>query len=90
MSKTKFYLSNIDKDVRRILGKRLYGVCEELNGGWIYVIRSNGDIEYHLNGRADIKLKRYMREHKRSRLYKAWTGCKNGYNLRFEVEDGLY
>ena len=81
----RVYFSTIDKDVRRVLGKRLYKECEEANGGWIVAERSNGDAEYHLNYKASDKLKRYMKEHRRSRLFRAWTGC-SGINVRFEVD----
>lgn len=85
MSKT-IYFSTIDKDVRRILGKRLYHECEENNGGWIVGERSNGDAEYHLTNNAYLKLRKYMLEHKSSRLTKSWVGIKDGTNLRFEID----
>lgn len=82
----KVYFSTIDKDVRRVLGKRLYKECEDKNDGWIVAERSNGDVEYHLTSRAYYKLREYMMNHKKSRLYKSWTGIINGYNIRFEVD----
>lgn len=82
----KYSRSTIDKDVRRVLGKRLYKKCEEENGGWIFAERSNGDIEYHLNSDAYYKLRKYMLEHRNSRLYKSWVGIKDGYNVRFEID----
>ena len=48
----RIYFSTIDKDVRRVLGKKLYRECEENNGGWVVAERSNGDAEYHLNSKA--------------------------------------
>lgn len=82
----RIYFSTIDKDVRRVLGKKLYKKCEEENGGWIVAERSNGDAEYHLNYTAFSKLKKYMVEHRRSRLFKSWTGCNDGLNIRFEID----
>ena len=80
------YWSTIDKDVRRVIGKRLYEASKEKNGGWIVAERSNGDIEYHLTSTAYKKLKRYMLEHQKSRLYKSWTGIRDGTNVRFEID----
>ena len=79
-------ISTIDKDVRRVIGKKLYKQCFEMNDGWIFAERSNGDIEYHLNPKAYHKLKKYMLEHRKSRLYKSWTGTRDGFNIRFEVD----
>ena len=84
MTRKVYDLSTIDKDVKRVIGKRLYKKCEDKNGGWIFAERRNGDAEYHLNSEAYNKLRKYMMEHKSSRLYKSWTGCKDGYNVRFE------
>lgn len=86
MVRKRIYFSTIDKDVRRVIGKRLYKECEEENGGWIVGERSNGDAEYHLNQKAYLKLKKYMDEHRQSRLYKAWTGCTDKFNIRFEID----
>lgn len=83
---SKVYLSTIDKDVRRVLGKKLYKQIEEENGGWIIAERSNGDAEYHLNYDGYAKLRDYMLKHRNSRLSKSWTGCKDRYNVRFEVD----
>ena len=80
------YLSTIDKDVRRVIGKKLYKECENKNGGWIITERSNGDAEYHLNNKAYTKLRRYMLDHRQSRLYKSWCGIKDGNNVRFEID----
>ncbi len=81
----RIYFSTIDKDVRRVLGKRLYAECEKANGGWIVAERSNGDAEYHLNPKAYSKLKSYMMAHKRSRLFKAYVVSDN-FNIRFEID----
>ena len=81
----RIYFSTIDKDVRRVLGKRLYKECEEKNGGWIVAERSNGDAEYHLNPKAYYKLISYMLEHKRSRLNKSYA-TSDGHNIRFEID----
>ena len=81
----RIYFSTIDKDVRRVLGKKLYRECEENNGGWVVAERSNGDAEYHLNSKAYYKLKNYMLEHKRSRLYKAYVAS-DKFNIRFEID----
>ena len=86
MSRKRIYFSSINKDVKRVLGKRIYKKCEEQNGGWIVAERSNGDAEYHLNSEAYIKLRKYMLEHSQSRLAKAWTGSRDGYNVRFEID----
>ena len=85
MVRKRIYFSTIDKDVRRVLGKRLVKECEDFNGGWLVAERSNGDAEYHLTPSASDKLKKYMKEHKRSRLYRAWTGDRT-LNVRFEVD----
>lgn len=81
----RIYFSTIDKDVKRVLGKKLYKACEN-EFGFIVAIRSNDDAEYHLNDEASRKLKRYMMEHRKSRLYKAWTGD-SGKNVRFVIDD---
>ena len=81
----RIYFSTIDKDVRRVLGKRLYKQCYDEHG-FIVAETSNGDAEYYLNQKASSKLKKYMKEHRRSRLYKAWIGDK-GINIRFEIDD---
>lgn len=81
----RIYFSTIDKDVKRVIGKRLYEKCEE-EKGFIVAERSNGDAEYHLNSDAYRKLRKYMLEHRQSRLYKSWTGCRDGYNVRFEID----
>ena len=86
MSRKYIYLSSIDKDVRRVIGKKLYNKSKEKNGGWVITERSNGDAEYHLTSEAYHKLKKYMLEHRQSRLYKSWTGSKDGYNVRFEID----
>lgn len=81
----RVYFSTIDKDVKRVLGKRLYKKCED-EKGFIVAERSDGSAEYHLNYEAYNKLRSYMMEHRRSRLYKSWTGCKDGFNVRFEID----
>lgn len=81
----KIYFSDIDKDIKRILGKRLYEKCEK-EKGFIVTERSNGDAEYHLNDMAYRKLKIYMYEHRKSRLYRSWTKMKDGFNVRFEID----
>ena len=81
----RIYFSTIDKDVRRVLGKRLCKECEEKNGGWIVTERSNGDAEYHLTPKAYMKLRKYMFEHKQSRLYKSYVG-NDKFSLRFEID----
>ena len=81
----RVYFSAIDKDVKRVLGKRLYKKCED-EKGFIVAERSDGSAEYHLNYEAYNKLRNYMMEHKRSRLYKSWTGCKDGFNVRFDID----
>ena len=86
MSRRRVYFSTIDKDVKRVLGKRLYQKCKDENGGWIVAERSNGDAEYHLNPTAYQKLRRYMLEHRSSRLCKSWVGIKDGNNVRFEID----
>ena len=85
MMRKRIYFSTIDKDVMRVLGKRLYKECEDKNGGWIVAQRSNGDAEYHLNSKAYSKLREYIFAHKRSRLFKAYVAS-DGYNIRFEID----
>ena len=82
----KIYFSTIDKDVKKVLGKRLYNKCVDENGGWIAAERSDGSAEYHLNSQAYRKLRSYMLEHRKSRLSRSWTGCKDGFNVRFEID----
>lgn len=82
----RVYFSTIDKDVRRVIGKKLYKQSEEKNGGWIVSERSNGDAEYHLTNEAYIKLRRYMLDHRQSRLCKSWVGIRNGNNVRFQID----
>ena len=86
MAKRYVYFSTIDKDVRRVIGKKLYKASEQQNGGWIVTERSNGDAEYHLTPVAYSELLKYMFEHKQSRLYNAWTGIKDGNNIRFFID----
>ena len=81
----KIYFSTIDKDVRRILGKKLYEKCKN-ERGFIVAERSDGSAEYYLNNEAYNKLRSYMLGHRQSRLYKSWTGCKNGFNVRFDID----
>lgn len=83
MSKT-VYFSTIDKDVRRVLGKRLYNKCKE--DSCFISERSNGDVEYKLDSKSYRKLRKYMLEHRKSRLCKAWTGCRDGFNVRFMID----
>ena len=85
MKKILYTKDTIEKDVRRILGKKRMSQIREQNGGWIACERSNGDIEFHLTSESYDKLRNYMILHKNSRLYKSWTKDKDGYNLRFEV-----
>ena len=80
----KVYFSTIDKDVRRIIGKKLYQECE--NQKIFITERSNGDAEYHLTTKAYNKLRKYMLEHRQSRLYKSWCGIRDGTNVRFEID----
>ena len=77
-------LSTLDKDIRRVLGKKLYEECR--NHRAFITERSNGDAEYHLNSQAYLKLKKYMNEHRKSRLYKYWTGIRDGTNVRFQID----
>ena len=83
----RIYFSTIDKDVRRVLGKRLYKKCEDKNNGWIATERSNGDAEYYLNSEAYFKLMKYIREHAKSRLTKAFVTSDNNYHIRFEIDN---
>ena len=83
----RIYFSTIDKDVRRVIGKRLYKKSEEQNGGWIVAERSNGDAEYHLTYDAYKKLKQYIFDHRQSRLYKTHVGIRSdNYTVRFEID----
>jgi len=81
----RIYFSTIDKDVRRVLGKRLYKKCHEENG-FIVAERSNGDAEYHLNYEAYSKLMNYMRKHMKSRLAKAFVLSDTDFHIRFEID----
>ena len=90
MARKRIYFSTIDKDVKRVLGKRLYKKCEDENNGWIVAERSNGDAEYHLNFEAYNKLRRYIIDHRKSRLYKAYvSGGSGDYNMRFEIDSWM-
>lgn len=82
----RIYFSTIDKDMRRVLGKRLYKKCEEKNDGWVVAERSNGDAEYHLNDEASVKLRKYFTEHPKSRLYKSYVGNSGRNEFRFEID----
>lgn len=82
----RIYLSTIDKDIKRVIGKRLYKKSEEENDGWIVAERSNGDAEYHLNKKAYNKLKKYIFEHRQSRLYKAYVAMNDNGIVRFEID----
>ena len=84
----RIYFSTIDKDVRRVIGKRLYKKCEERNG-YIFTERSNGDIEYLLSSEAGRKLNKYINEHKHSRLANAYVVSgefSNHWKFRFEID----
>ena len=87
MSK-KIYFSTIDKDVQRILGKRLYKKCEE-EKGFIVAERSNGDAEYHLNSEAYFKLIDYIKKHRKSRLARAFILSTNDFHIRFEIDSWM-
>lgn len=85
------YFSSIDKDIRRIIGKRLCRSIEEYNGGWLCSERSNGDMEYKLNRKAGYKVYEYIMNHRRSRLARACVdyGEYDGFfKFRFEGKHG--
>lgn len=84
----RIYFSTIDKDVRRVIGKKLYQKSEE-ERGFIVTERSNGDAEYYLNKEAGRKLYKYLLEHRSSRLARANVGISefnNHWEIRFEID----
>ena len=64
---------DIDKDIKRVLGKKLLLECELLvNKDSIILNNQDGVVEYCLNRGASQKIYNYIRMHPRSRLAKCF------------------
>ena len=84
--RTLYSVETLEKDMKRIVGKRAWdkAVQKAEEDGYWACERSCGDIQYD-GMPEDMKRKivNYMTSHRRSRLYRSWTGCSG--SLRFMV-----
>ena len=84
--KTLYHADTLEKDMKRIVGKRNWDKWYKETeipcaiGGDEYY---GANIEYYLPYDMRSKIVSYMKSHRRSRLYRSWTGCTG--DLRFEI-----
>lgn len=84
--KTLYSASTLEKDMKRIVGKRAWDKwwkSTDLKCAVDDDSMYGKNIEYYLPPELREKIVAYMNSHRRSRLYKSWCGLKGP--LRFDV-----